>query len=206
VSKNYQDTKGFWRLFWATCPEYADELDRGPRVPETKRMICIHAPFFEDVNSFCELGLGNGRNVHYFHKIFPEWIYRGNDINPNVHKAILSRYPDVLDYSDIEIADTLEYLKTSRPVDMILTCAHLMHIPDSVIEDVCALMAEKARKFILVSEAHSSPPETVWRMGPYRLERDYRNAFPGFGTIRAELRVTQGGCRYALCLFGKRAK
>ena len=145
MKKGYSETKAYWVNKWRCQPEYADHLNRGKLIDGTKAMINGFSPLLEGAKSFCELGLGNGRNIHYFHEQFPAWEYQGNDINPAVHKAIRSQYPDILEYTDIKINDTLEYLKVCECADVIFSSDHLMHIPGSVIVEVCALMADKAQ-------------------------------------------------------------
>jgi len=199
MSESYQDAKECWLTRWQNKPEYATRLDFAPQIVFIKKAVDVAGGHIEDVKSFCELGVGTGNSIHYFHEKYPEWEYRGIDINPEVHKLISTTYPGVLDYADIKSIDTLAYLRECNSVDLFYSKDHLMHIPEPVIEEVCALMASKAKKYILIREAYEGH-----RQGGNRYERDYTDAFPGFVVIHKELQSSfSAECLLALYLFRK---
>ena len=201
MSDSYQDAKECWLTRWRNKPEYAARLDFAPQIDFIKAAIVATSPYIEGVKSFCELGVGTGNSIRYFHEKYPEWEYRGIDINPDVHKLILATYPGVLDYADIKSIDTLTYLQECDSVDLFYSKDHLMHIPDPVIAEVCALIASKAGKYILIREAYEGH-----RQGGNRYERDYTDAFPGFVVIHKELQSSfSAECLLALYLFRKEA-
>ena len=80
-----------------------------------------------------------------------------------------------------------------------------MHLPDAVIEEVCALISSKANEFILVYEAYPHQPraEVKESYKNYRFERNYDNMFPGFSLKdkRIEEHPTKVGFRHCLYLF-----
>jgi hypothetical protein len=172
--RNYDKMCQLWLRIWRT-KDYGSRIDSPEYRRQSEVLIKTLASALSDVESFCELGLGNGRNVHYFHKLFPDWEYRANDINPETNSVIAKHYPDVLDYCSIVILDTLSYLKECKPADLIFTHGHLMHIPDDAILEVCELMEQKANKYIALFEAleHLSYAEVK----NYRFERDYLDIF-----------------------------
>lgn len=171
---SYEQMNQFWLHTWKNA-DYGSRIDTKDYKEQSQIIVNTLAPHLSDVETFCELGLGNGRNVHYFHEKFPDWEYRANDINPDTHKVIAKHYPDVLDYCSVTILDTLTYLKECEPADLIFTHGHLMHIPDDVIHEVCDLMEQKANKYIGLFEAyeHLSYAEDM----NYRFERDYNDIF-----------------------------
>lgn len=159
---------------------------------------------------FCELGVGSGRNIYYFHERHPEWKYIGNDINPNIYNEIKSIYPEILDWASIEIIDTLNYLrKDDLQMDITFTYGHLMHIPDDVITEVCSLIAKKTRKYILLQEAYLYGEGVSFikrlKYKRYRFVRDYERMFPGF--IPKEKHIfahpSKKGIRYGRYFFNK---
>lgn len=171
----YEDTQRFWIDKWARGYDKTIETDGSRK--RSKAFVEIVAPHIEDATSLCELGVGNGRNIHYFHERFSGWAYAANDINPTVHSIIGAYYPDVLDYTSIVIMDTLGYLKQCRPADVMLTNGHLMHIPDDIIGEVCGLMEKMANKHIVIYEAYGHYKDDVPRDPRYRFERDYADYF-----------------------------
>lgn len=164
-----------------------------------------------DCRLFCELGVGSGRNIYYFHRKYPKWKYIGNDINPNIYNEIKSIYPDLLDWATIEIIDTLSYLqKNNLQMDVTFTHGHLMHIPNDVIGEVCTLIAQKTKRYILFQEAYLNEKGISfmkrWKYKIYRFDRDYEGMFPGF--VMEEKHVighpTKKGIRYGRYFFKKR--
>ena len=98
------------------------------------------------MSDFLRVGVGSGRNIHYFHQKHPEWTYIGNDINPNIHDEIKSVYPDLLNWASIEIIDTLSYLrKADFQTDITFTHGHLMHIPMMSLVK-CAVRLQKKQE------------------------------------------------------------
>lgn len=145
----------------------------------------------QDCQTFCELGVGSGRNIYYFHEKYPQWMYTGNDINPNIHDEIKSIYPDLLNWASIEIIDTLSYLKKDNfQTDITFTRGHLMHIPNDVISEVCNLISKKTSRCILLHEVYLSSKGLSLRKKlkyrKYRFDRDYEEMFPGF-TLKEKL-------------------
>ncbi len=127
---------------------------------------------------FYELGVGSGRNLYNFHEKHKEWIYIGNDINPNTYNEIKSIYPGLLDWASIKIIDTLSYLrKDALQRDVTFTHGHLMHIPNDVIEEVCSLTVQKTKRYILLYEAYLNENGIglikKLKYKTYRSDRDY---------------------------------
>jgi len=200
---SHEEAKAFWLNIWRVRPEYKDELNSNAYVTRTKAIIEILGSKIQNTETFCELGVGPGRNIFYFHEAYPEWKYIGNDINPDTHSVIEESYPGMLDYADITIADTLDYLKQIDPVDTLFTHGHLMHISDETIDEICELMAQKARKYIVMHEALGHMEQHAECLHKnFRFERKY--SFPGFllEYRRGEL-ATNTGMIYAWYLFRK---
>ena len=174
MSLDYEEMQNFWLHVWRT-EDYGSRIDKQGYQNQTRVLVNTVADNVVGVKTFCELGLGNGRNVHCFHEVFPDWEYRANDINPDIHSVIARHYPDVLDYCSILILDTLTYLQECKPVDLIFTHGHLMHMPDDVIFDICGLMEERANKYIAIYEAYEHLSYAEYQR--YRWERDYADIF-----------------------------
>jgi len=151
---NYRKTKKIWVNWWLSNPEYAIATNSDEHVKRSEMIVNRYALILNGCRSFCELGVGTGRNIHFFHKRFPDWHYCGNDISPDIHDIIRSMYPDLLDYAEITVADTLNYLEVCNDTDIMFTYGHLMHLPDAVIEEVCTLIATKTNRFILIHEGY----------------------------------------------------
>lgn len=167
-----------------------------------------YASFLNSCVNFCELGVGNGRNIHFFHEKFPNWHYLGNDICPDIHDIIRAIYPDLLGYAEITIEDTLNYLEVCNHTDIMFTHGHLMHLPDDVIEEVCSLISSKTDRFILLYEAYPHKPGAIVKASykDYRFERDYENMFHRFilKDKQIEEHPTKAGIRHCLYLYEKR--
>ena len=163
-----------------------------------------------ECQTFCELGAGSGRNIWYFHEKYPNWTYSGNDINPDIHNQIATIYPSLLDWADIAITDTLTFLQRGDfSTDITFTHGHLMHLPNDVIDEVCALIAQKTRKYILLHEAYLNGRGIELRKRlkyrKYRFDRDYHDRFPGFELKdkRISNHPTKKGIRHCVYLFEK---
>jgi len=208
--RQYRKTKRIWTNWWSRNPEYAMATTSDKHVKRSKMIVNRYASTLDGCGGFCELGVGTGRNIHFFHQRFPEWRYRGNDIYPDIHDIITSMHPDLLEYAEITIADTLEYLKVCDDADMMFTYGHLMHLPDAVIEEVCALISSKANRFIVIYEAYPHKPGAKVKASykNYRFERSYDNMFPGFvlRDKQVEEHPTKVGFRHCLYLFEKSAE
>ena len=201
----HYEAREFWKNTWLRNPQYVDELNSGAYRRRSVRMVEYFGPDIEDTETFCELGVGSGRNIFYFHEKYPGWKYSGNDINPGVLGVIAKDFPGVLECVNITIDDTLGYLKNIGGVDTLFTHGHLMHIPDSTIGEVCGWMAAKANKYIAIHEAHSHRENAiVFRHERYRFERDYFDMFPGFVCKKSvgELAVNANRI-YGMYLFRK---
>ena len=181
----YSNTKKIWSKWYQNHSDYTRLTNQAKHIETSKHLVDTYGPRMQGCQTFCELGVGSGRNIHYFHQKHPEWTYIGNDINPNIHNEIKSIYPDLLDWASIEITDTLSYLrKADFQTDITFTHGHLMHIPDDVIGEVCSLIAKKTRRCILLHEAYLNGPGISFakrrKYRRYRFDRDYEGMFPGF--------------------------
>jgi len=138
-----------------------------------------------EFSSFCELGLGTGRNVKAFHDEYPDATYCGNDIFPDIKKFVEEQHPEVLDYTDIYIEDTLQFLKKPPcEMDFVFTHGHLMHIPEDVIQEVMKLIFEQANTVAFCEVFH----KTFEERDGYRFSRNYTKFFPhNFSIVRNEL-------------------
>jgi hypothetical protein len=203
----YRRTTRIWVRWWQDRPDYGMATNSAKHVARSRRIVDRYASVFAGCTSLCELGVGTGRNLHYFHERFPDWHYSGNDIAPGIHGTIASVYPELLQYAEILVADSLEYLKSCDSADILFTHGHLMHLPDAVIDQVFAMMADKADRFILLHEAYphkpGSPVKSSYKR--YRFERDYEGMFPGFLLKDKEIEEDPGkqGLRHCLYLFEK---
>jgi len=180
----YSKTKRLWSQ-WYQKGTYTQAANQSKHVETSKRLVDVYGPQMKGCRTFCELGAGSGRNIYYFHEKYPQWIYTGNDINPNIHNEIKSIYPDLLNWASIEIIDTLNFLKKDDfQTDITFTHGHLMHLPNDVIDEVCSLIAQKTRRYILLHEAYINGPGISltkrWKYRRYRFDRDYEAMFSGF--------------------------
>jgi hypothetical protein len=180
----YSKTKELWSQ-WYQKGTYTQATNQSKHVETSKRLVDIYGPQMKDSSVFCELGAGSGRNIYYFHDKYPQWTYIGNDINPNIHNEIKSIYPDLLSWAEIQIIDTLTYLrKEDFQTDITFTHGHLMHLPNDVIDEACDLIARKTRRYILLYEAYLNDKGISLRKKlkykKYRFDRDYEGMFPGF--------------------------
>lgn len=204
----YSSTQKIW-LRWHKKGNYTQATNQAKHIKTSKFLVEKYGPCMIGCRIFCELGVGSGRNIYYFHEKYPEWTYIGNDINPNIYEDIRSIYPDLLNWAYIEIVDTLNYLRKDIKVDVTFTHGHLMHIPDDVIGEVCGLIAQKTDKYILLNEAFLAEKGIGfmkrWKYRKYRFDRDYEGMFPGF--VLEEKHVfshpTKKGIRYGRYFFKK---
>lgn len=202
----YLRTKEYWITRYKKG-NYAQATNQTKHIKTSKFLVEKYGPRIKDCKIFCELGVGSGRNIHYFHEKYPELTYIGNDINPNTYEDIKSIYPNVLDYSSIEITDTLNYLRKVIKIDVTFTHGHLMHIPDDVIDKVCALIAQKTDRYILLYEAYLNEKGIglikKWKYRRYRFDRDYEVMFPGFVLEEKDIfrHASKKGIRYSRYFF-----
>lgn len=206
---NYTQTSKLWSE-WYQKGTYARSTNTEKHIETSKHLVETYGPQMNGCKTFCELGAGSGRNIWYFHEKHPNWTYRGNDINPDIHNQIAAIYPNLLDWADIAIADTLTFLQRGDfSTDITFTHGHLMHLPNDVIDEICALIAQKTRKCILLHEAYLNGRGIGLRKRlkyrKYRFDRDYEDRFQGF-----ELKdkcvsnhPTKKGIRYCVYLFEK---
>ena len=205
----YSQTKQLWSQ-WYQKGNYAQSTNQPDNIQTSRHLVDTYGPKMEDCAIFCELGAGSGRNIYYFHQKHTEWTYKGNDINPNIHNEIKSVYPDLLSWTDIQIIDTLSYLrKDDFHTDITFTHGHLMHLPGDVIKEVCSLIDEKTRRYILLHEAYindrgiSLAKRLKYRK--YRFDRDYEGMFAGF--LLEEKHITEHpvkkGIRYCTYFLKK---
>lgn len=204
----YLKTKEYWITMYKKV-NYAQATNQAKHIKTSKFFVEKYGSRIKDCKIFCELGIGSGRNIHYFHEKYPELTYIGNDINPNTYEDIKSIYPNVLDYSSIEITDTLNYLRKDIKMDITFTFGHLMHIPDDVIDEVCTLIAQKTDRYILLYEAYLNekgiPLIKRWKYRRYRFDRDYEVMFPGFVLVEKEVshHESKKGIKYGRYCFKK---
>ena len=201
---SYQKTKKIWTNWWGEHASYGKATSSIEHIDKTRNMIKLHSELLGKCSSMCELGIGNGRSLYYFHEAYPDWDFRGNDIFPKIKEVISVCYPKVLDFADIAVQDTLAFLKECPEADLFLTFGHLMHIPNDVIGEVCDLIIQKAQKYILVYEAFPHNPrfELPDRYNGYRFERDYRGMFKG--SRHMDIKIDDNdekGTRQALYMF-----
>jgi hypothetical protein len=210
---SYSKTKKIWKNEWYQDPHsnYAQLTNQAKHIETSKNLVDKYGPKMADCSSFCELGVGSGRNLHYFHEKYPQWTYTGNDINPNIHNDIRTIYPDLLNWAKIEVMDTLTYLRQENfHPDIVFTHGHLMHLPNDVIEEVCNLISAKCQKHILLHEAFLNGPEIGfikrWKYRKYRFDRDYEGMFPGFAIDDKKIfpHPIKKGIHYCHYFFEKR--
>lgn len=206
---SYSQTKKIWSQ-WYQKAKYAEFTNQPDNIEMSKHLVDTYGPRMTDCSVFCELGVGSGRNIYYFHEKYPDWKYLGNDISPNIHNEIRSVYPDLLDWADIEINDTLCYLRNPDfETDITFTHGHLMHLPNEVIKEVCQLIAAKTQKYLLLNEAYINGRGLSLRKKlkyrKYRFDRDYENMFPGFILRKKHIsdHPTKKAIRHGIYLFKK---
>lgn len=199
---SYKEGCDFWLDIWKD--DYGRRMSTTGYKRTSQRVVNTLAPYLTEVESFCELGMGNGRNIHYFHEQFSNWGFRGNDINPDTYSEMALYFPKVIDYVSVIILDTLEYLRECKQVDLIFTFGHLMHIPDDSIKEVCELMSNKADKYIATYEAFG---HQQWvsrpRLEGFRFERDYQKIFDLEVLFSGHALGQSSGLIQNLCLFKK---
>ena len=89
-----------------------------------------------------------------------------------------------MDWASIEIIDTLSYLrKDALQREVTFTQGHLMHIPNDVIKEVCSLITQKTKRYILLYEAYLNEKGIglikKLKYKTYRFDRDYEEMFTG---------------------------
>ena len=204
----YTKTQKKWRKIYRKI-NYAQGSNQPKHIKTSKSLVEKYGSRVKGLKIFCELGVGSGRNIHYFHEKHPELTYIGNDINPNTYEDIKSIYPDVLDYASIEIIDTLKYLKKVSKIDITFTHGHLMHIPDDTINEVCDLIAQNTSRYILLYEAYLNEKGIglikKLKYSRYWFDRDYEGMFPGFALEEKDISLhpTKKGIRYGRYFFSK---
>jgi len=181
----YTKTKKLWSKWYQKRKNYTKATNQAKHIKMSKFLVETYGHRMAGCRDFCEFGVGSGRNIYHFHAAHPEWTYKGNDINPDIHSEIKSMYPDLLSWASIEIADTLSYLKRDDlQTDIAFTHGHLMHLPNKVINEVCNLIAKKTEKYILLYEAYLNGPGVAlskrFKYRKYRFSRVYEERFPGF--------------------------
>lgn len=194
----YDKTINYWKTKHTSGSYSAIKTNKDRHVAKTKLIIRRFSNEINQCKSICELGCGNGRNLYYLSQQYSHIKYYGNDIDLNLFQHIKATYPELLNNDNVKITqeDTLAYLEALSPVDMIFTYGHLMHIPDDIIIEVCNLISQKAKKFILLYEAFIDSiklsQEKKERYKNYRFGRDYNDMFPGFDLIVQEFKQRQG--------------
>ena len=96
-------------------------------------------------------------------------------------------YPKLAKICNLMIKDTKNYLLNPKEVDLIFTHGHLMHLPESIIDDICKTIDSKKNKYIFIREALINNPAAglirKLKYRRFRFDRDYSNKFQGFKII-----------------------
>lgn len=172
----YETTQNYWKRLHRRT-NYSKRNARNDRHDMmTKHILDTYGWVMGVCESFCELGMGSGRNINIFHERYPRVYYYGNDISEKTRKVVRDLYPDMLLYADIQIQDTLSYVRELKKKDIIFTYGHLMHLPDDIIGEVCREIGEKSQKYILLHEAYETEVKDR-NYKKYRFSRDYSEIF-----------------------------
>ena len=109
------------------------------------------------VSTIHEIGCGSGRNLSYILKIFQNKLsLSGNDLS---QESCFGYMDDELKKIIIFFEqDTLKFLqkrvRNEEHVDLLLSSDHMMHLGRDIIGDVYKLVAQYAKKYILLREPY----------------------------------------------------
>lgn len=171
----YENTKNLWKKWWSKKPWYGRRTNLPKHLGRSEEIVRIFMDLGLTFSSFCELGIGSGRNIFYFHKCFPDAEYFGVDISPMVESVIRECHSSILEFVKLHIGDVLTFLQNPQfPTECIFTHGLLMHIPQDTIEELMQLIFEWSRIVVFCEAYHESYRKTK----SYRFERDYKEYFP----------------------------
>ena len=166
----------------------------------TKQLIDTMQKYIgkKDKFSLMELGCNSGRNLFAIRDAFPNAYLMGNDINPDVIEFAQKREKQVAKSTHKEIlfatVDTARVLQEWASVDVVLSMAHLMHLPPSVDKYIVTDIPRMARKWFFCIE-HSSKTA----VGKQMWGRDYETILNMEMVEKTKAEIASGD--YTLMVF-----
>lgn len=123
--------------------------------------------------SLHEIGCSAGPNLNLIRFVRPHLKLTGNDIN----KKAVGRGDE-----DIVHADTMEFLEAEEDdrFDYLLSCTHLVHIPNPYDEILRVHIPRVTKKYIFLREWLGNRPQN------WKFWRDYRTFFEGVRIVYDE--------------------
>lgn len=167
--------------------------------------------------SLHEIGCNLGRNGYYIHQRFPHARLSGNDVNPEVEARCREFFGDFADVMRFEIVPTQEWLerevKAGRQYDVLVSVAHLIHVPDDSVEVLRKYIPQVVRRYlVLIESAGTHSPDSEWykkwttNANVHWFDRDYTGIFDTLELVSKEDQVrTRSGKQYAIYVFKKPA-
>lgn len=128
--------------------------------------------------SLHEIGCSRGPNLNLIRFVRPHLKLTGNDINK---KAVIHAKKTSCERGVEEVvhADTVEFLQAEEDnrFDYLLSCTHLVHIPNHYDEILRVHIPRVTKKYIFLREWMGKEPQN------WKFWRDYRTFFEGVGII-----------------------
>ena len=148
---NWKRAKKYWLRVYQSKRYGSPE-----KVQEAKSFVQKYASKIRWAKTICELGVGDGKHLHFFLEKYPNKKYCGNDFNPKVCSLVEKSYPDVFKKCDIMNKSTDKYLKGClQYVDVIFTYNHLMYVPEEGIDRICSKISHVTGKYLLFREIYT---------------------------------------------------
>jgi len=150
---NWKKAKEYW-LHAYKSKQY---INKPEKIQEAENFVRKYASKIRWAKTICELGISDGKHLHFFLEKYPNKEYYGNDFNPNVYSIVKKSYPDVFEKCNIMYKSTGKYLKGRlQYVDAIFTYNHLMYVSDEEIDKICSKISYVTGKYLLLREIYTS--------------------------------------------------
>lgn len=173
---DYKETKKLWKKEWWNTRQYGKSTNSIQHIEQSEYIAKKCVQLGLNINTMCELGIGNGRNINCFSKFYDNIQCYGNDIYPKITDIIKKYNPNILSFTKLYVCDALTFMKNfTREIDCILTHGFLMHIPEDTINDLLQMIFDKSKIFVFF-EAYVNNNKPNQK--DYRFERDYLNYIP----------------------------
>jgi len=130
-------------------------------------------------NKILEVGCGNGENLHYVRKLYPEANLVGCDFSKRQIEAA-SQYEGI----QFDIADARNLPYEDGEFDAVITVGCLIHIPSQHIAQCARELQRVSRKHLFIFEEDkkftSSIVYEICKRSGFHFYHNYATMFPGF--------------------------
>ncbi len=163
--------------------------------------------------SLHEMGCNLGRNEYHIHQRFPQAKLSGNDVNPEIAARCREYFGDFADTMQFEVIPTQDWLEhqanAGHQVDVLVSVAHLIHVPEESMEVLAKYAPQVARRYIVfIESAGTHSPDSEWYKkwttgdSVHWFDRDYTQIITGMELVSKDEQVkTDSGKEYAIYIF-----